>query len=369
MKIFSNTREVTILVVVVLLACSSGSDASEMPSGGKFVNSIGMEFVRIDGGSFSMGSDEGDFDERPVHEVTISRPFYIGRTEVTVEQFRRFRGGYKGKEELEPFACSMSWYDADAFCKWLGVKEGLVYRLPSEAEWEWASRVEGVENMQSGVAEWCFDWHGLYRDGAQVDPVGPKKGWMKVVRGGGLDTFNWDEAYFRRVTNRAAISPRFAPPAKEYLDKMLKWPEGTSETHQASYKRKVRLLGRHTIGFRVVLGEMPKGKPPAFEPPALMRCVKQKGVMLEQGPDANEPYYKIRRLFPYGLDVVKVGWKVGIERGVFEHHHNAALAGLPNGDLLAFYYNRPLNTGEREPILTIAGLRLRRGVGYAEFVA
>jgi hypothetical protein len=361
MVIFSEIKQVAIFGVVVLVAVLSGDAAGKMPSGQKYVNSIGMEFVRIEGGSFSMGSDEGDFDERPVHEVTISTPFYIGRTEVTVEQFGEFRAGYKGKEELEPFASSMSWYDADAFCKWLGVKEGLVYRLPTEAQWELASRFEGPENMQSGVAEWCFDWHGLYRDGAQVDPVGPKKGWMKVVRGGGLDTFKWDETYFRRITNRAAIAPSFSPPTKEYLEKMLKWPDGTSEKQQASYERKVRLLGRHTIGFRVVLGEMPKSKAFDFEAPALMRCVKQKGVMLEQGPDANEPYYKVRRLFPYGLDLVKVGWKVGIEPGVFAHHHNAALAALPNGDLLAFYYNRPLNTGEREPILTIAGLRLRRG--------
>jgi len=349
------------ITVILILGAANAAVAAQMPAEKEYNNSIGMKFVRIEPGAFLMGSDEGDFDERPVHEVTISRPFYIGRTEVTVEQFQQFRPDYRGKKQLEPYASSMSWYDADAFCNWLSVQEGLEYRLPTEAQWEWASRVEGLENMQTRVAEWCFDWHGLYPEVSQVDPVGLEHGWMKVVRGGGLDTFKWDEPYFRRITNRAAIAPGFCPPSQEHLEKMLKWPEGTTEKQQASYRRKVSLLGRHTIGFRVVLGEKPKSKPLTFEPPALMRCVKQKGVMLQQGPDVSKPYYKIRRLFPYGLDLVNVGWKLGIEPGVFAHHHNAALASLPNGDLLAFYYNRPLNTGEREPILSIAGLRLRHG--------
>jgi hypothetical protein len=298
-----------------------------------------------------------------VHEVTISRPYYIGKTEVTTGQFRRFRPNYKGKEELAPFASSVSWFEADAFCNWLGEKEGLPYALPTEAQWEWAGRQQGVKNMQQGPAEWCLDWYGMYPRVPQVDPVGVEHGWVKVVRGGGLDTFKWDEPWYRRLTNRAAIAPAFCPPPGGYLEKMLNWPEDAGEKLRASCKRRASLLGRHTIGFRVVLAEKPKSEPLPFEPPAVMRCVNQKGVMLGRGPDPDRPYYRVRRLFPHGLDLVKVGWRLGIEPGVFPHHHNAAVASLPNGDLLAFYYNRPLNTGEREPILSIAALRLRHGAG------
>jgi formylglycine-generating enzyme required for sulfatase activity len=95
-----------LLILVGLSFSAFGEGAlgeGRMPKGSEYTNSIGMKFVRIERGAFLMGFDEGDFDERPVHEVTISRPFYIGRTEVTVEQFQQFRPDYRGKKELEPY--------------------------------------------------------------------------------------------------------------------------------------------------------------------------------------------------------------------------------------------------------------------------
>ena len=178
-------------------------------------NSIGMQLARIEAGSFEMGvdsvplpkaliagpngviydrpSDAGDYDETPVHRVTISQPFWIGVTEVTAEQYRRFRPEFKPNPYYAPYASGVSWYDAMAFCKWLGEKEGKLYRLPTEAEWEFAARAGtrtafssgmqppapetanawGVKNMHTGVAEWVLDWHGLYPGGIQTDPVGP----------------------------------------------------------------------------------------------------------------------------------------------------------------------------------------------------
>ncbi|HEO72446.1 MAG TPA: formylglycine-generating enzyme family protein, partial [Candidatus Hydrogenedentes bacterium] len=111
-------------------------------------NTLGMPMVRIAPGTFTMGQEQGgDFDERPAHAVTISRPFYISATEVTNAQFEQFApdhrslrgtdGISKGDNEAVVF---VSWHEAVAFCKWLSEKEGKPYRLPTEAEWEYACR-------------------------------------------------------------------------------------------------------------------------------------------------------------------------------------------------------------------------------------
>ncbi|MCU1239067.1 MAG: aerobic sulfatase maturase family protein, partial [Candidatus Solibacter sp.] len=125
-------------------------------------NSIGIALVEIPAGSFQMGvdstpipaellkgpngviydrpSNEGDYDEAPVHQVTISKPFLLSVTEVTVEQFQKFRPGYRGSAHYAPYVSGVSWNDAVAFCEWLSKKEGKAYRLPTEAEWEYAAR-------------------------------------------------------------------------------------------------------------------------------------------------------------------------------------------------------------------------------------
>jgi formylglycine-generating enzyme required for sulfatase activity len=106
------------------------------------VNSVGIEMVKIGPGSFEMGSTLGRdyWDEQPVHKVTISRAFYISETEVTAKQFRQFKAEFVGTAERLPYAAGVSWYEATAFCEWLIKKEGKLYRLPTEAEWEYACR-------------------------------------------------------------------------------------------------------------------------------------------------------------------------------------------------------------------------------------
>ncbi|HEX3879196.1 MAG TPA: formylglycine-generating enzyme family protein, partial [Bryobacteraceae bacterium] len=136
-------------------------------------NSIGMALAAVPAGAFEMGvdsvplpkalltgangvtydrtSDAGDYDENPVHKVKISHPFRMSVTEVTLGQFRKFRPDFPGNPRFAPYAAGVSWYDAVAFCKWLSEKEGKTYRLPTEAEWEYAARAGTRTPFSSGA--------------------------------------------------------------------------------------------------------------------------------------------------------------------------------------------------------------------------
>jgi formylglycine-generating enzyme required for sulfatase activity/serine/threonine protein kinase len=220
---------------------------SARPPGG-FANSIGMEFVPIRPGSFRMGSRPGEagraLDESQ-HDVEITRAFFLGAFEVTQGQYEavmkknpsHFTAANGGGPDHP--VDNVSWEDADAFCKALTEldaerKAGRVYRLPTEAEWEYACRagkttpfhfgdvlslelanfrdVDGKEratkpvgssdkandwglfDMHGNVWEWCQDWYdpGYYRSGPVVglwrDPPGPAKGTQRVLRGGSYDS-------------------------------------------------------------------------------------------------------------------------------------------------------------------------------------
>lgn len=220
--------------IPVALGCVliSASGARALPEGELFTNSIGMEFVRVEPGEFEMGQVEtplpwkilphtggrgnrmdslrdGDFDEHPVHTVRITKPFYIGVYEVTNLQYEEFdsrhrslrgrRGFSKGDNEAVVY---VNWYDAKGFCQWLSEKEGRAYRLPTEAEWEYACRAGtrshyytgatlpkayhknqhetkvpepvnlqvgqtppnpwGLYEMHGNVEEWCHDWSNIW---------------------------------------------------------------------------------------------------------------------------------------------------------------------------------------------------------------
>ena len=211
-----------------------------------------IETVEIPAGSFYMGSNgEGeDADEAPVHRVTISQSFRMGKTEVTNAQFEAFCPSHKslrGKDgvskEDDEAVVNVSYQDAVDFCKWLSEKEGKNYRLPTEAEWEYACRAGtytkyytgdylpesmcrnqtiarnyqpvslkagsgvpnafGLYNMHGNVEEWCLDWYGPYSDEAQTDPTGPATGLYRVTRGGSHHT----PTDYLRSANRMAMLP------------------------------------------------------------------------------------------------------------------------------------------------------------------
>lgn len=208
--------------------------------------------VDIPAGSFYMGSEgKGEnYDEAPVHKVTISHPFRMGKTEVTNAQYEQFRPEHqvlRGKNgistEDDDAVVNISYQDAIDFCAWLSKKEGKLYRLPTEAEWEYACRAGtytlyytgdglpasmcrnqivardykpvslkvgktspnafGLYDMHGNVEEWCLDWYGPYSSEEQTDPTGPATGEFRITRGGSHHT----PVQYLRSANRMAMIP------------------------------------------------------------------------------------------------------------------------------------------------------------------
>jgi formylglycine-generating enzyme required for sulfatase activity len=158
-----------LLAGILCAACSSLSipeaeNASAQPDTEQtWKNSIGVEFVRIPAGSFLMGSPENepycDEDQKPQHRVTLSRPFYLGKYEVTQKQWLAVMDGNPGEFDGPDLPVErVSWDDAREFIRRLNEKEGVnVYRLPTEAEWEYAARAGTMTpEKPCGEMSWQF---------------------------------------------------------------------------------------------------------------------------------------------------------------------------------------------------------------------
>jgi formylglycine-generating enzyme required for sulfatase activity len=206
---------------------TTNSSSSSLPR--TRTNQTGIEFVLIPAGSFMMGSTNGGSDEKPVHQVTISQPFYIGRYEVTQAQWQSVMGNNPSNFKDCGGNCpveQVSWDDAQKFVNKLNESnDGFRYRLPTEAEWEYACRAGttgdyygnvddigwyfnnsgqkthavggkqpnafGLYDMSGNVDEWCEDWYdgNYYASSPATDPQGPNSGPYRVLRGSSWDSF------------------------------------------------------------------------------------------------------------------------------------------------------------------------------------
>ena len=216
-------------------------------------NTIGIEFVLIQAGEFLMGSNSDKDSAKPPHQVRISKPFYLGQYEMTQGQWQAVMGNnpssFKGDAMLP--VENVSWEDVQEFLRRLNAREGgPKYRLPTEAEWEYAARAgtttaysfgdserqlggyawcgEGTEthpvgqkkpnawglyDMHGNVWEWVQDWYGPYKAGAAVDPAGPSSGSNRVYRGGSWFGSTWDCRSANRVSE--------VPSGRGYSDAVL----------------------------------------------------------------------------------------------------------------------------------------------------
>ena len=214
----------------------------ENPSTPKtYTNSLGMEFVLVEAGEFMMGAvpqdEEAGDDEKPQHMVRITKPFYIGKYPVTQGEWEKVMGNnpseFQKAGKKAPVE-TVSWDDCQEFIKKLGKKEGKTYRLPTEAEWEYAARGGGsagsyvytygdeagklgdyawyddnssdtthpvgqkkpnsigLYDMMGNVWEWCEDWfnENYYKNSSGADPKGADKGVFRSLRSGSWDGFD-----------------------------------------------------------------------------------------------------------------------------------------------------------------------------------
>jgi formylglycine-generating enzyme required for sulfatase activity len=225
----------SILVFISLLFAFYNIFAEKVPPGNSanpesYTNSIGMKFRLLKAGEFEMGSENGGEDEKPIHTVLISQDFYLAESEVTQAQYKKVMGINPSHFKDADFPVdTVSWNDAQEFCNKLSQTENREYRLPTEAEWEYACRAGtkteyfwgdkfdvkhafivdntkgkpqqaastkpnpwGLYDMSGNVWEWCQDWYSdkTYKSNPEVDPQGAAFGQFKVIRGGSWDYCN-----------------------------------------------------------------------------------------------------------------------------------------------------------------------------------
>lgn len=318
--------------------------------------------VEIPAGTFTMGTAGAsgqDYDEAPAHEVTLAA-FRMSATEITNVQYEAYVPDHRPVREARTDRFSkkddmavidITWEEANAYCKWLSRQTGKNYRLPTEAEWEYACRAGtttpyytgnsipsamqkeqatnrdlkpvdltvgqttpndfGLYDMHGNVEEWCQDWYGPYSSGAQTNPGGPSKGLYRVTRGGSHNT----PVKYLRSANRMAATP---------------------DDHH------------NQIGFRIVESDAVLSySAPSTAVPANMNNVSQQKH--NWGTASTQPFF----LEPIPFVVAPTDGTP-----FYSHNHQPAVTWCDNGDLLAIWFTTVDENGRE---MEVVGSRLRKG--------
>jgi len=318
------------------------------------------KMVDIPGGSFYMGSlGQGEcWDEAPMHKVTVS-PFKMAETEVTNAQFEEFSPSHRalrGKNagissEDNEAVVYVSYDDAVAYCRWLSEKTGRQFRLPTEAEWEYACKAGsyypysfgeslpssilknqrivrdfkkvslevgvtpkngfGLCDMHGNVEEWCHDWYGLYHEGEFDNPSGPASGDYRVTRGGSHST----PVEFLRSTFRMAMIP--------------------SDCHSQT-------------GFRIAEGPIRPETP--VKTRQIHHDIRPYSWKRVKGPVFREPLVYVKEPLPES------------RCPMYSHNHQPAICWCSGGDILVAWFSANAENGR-----TMVELQSRLSPGSSEW--
>lgn len=327
--------------------------------------------VDIPAGQFQMGTQGAsgqDYDEAPAHSVSVSA-FRMSACEITNVQYEAFDPEHKTirtereegiSKKDDQAVVDVSWNNAVAYCAWLSKQTGKNYRLPTEAEWEYACRAGtttpyytgnslpsemqkaqqtnrnltnvnlsvgkatpnafGLYDMHGNVEEWCLDWYGPYSADTQTNPGGPSDGLYKVTRGGSHNT----PVKYLRSANRSAATP--------------------DDFHLQ-------------IGFRVVESDtQPVYSTPSTVVPACMANVKQDKVWSASSMASSSDPAFFAEPMPFVVAPTD-------GTPFYSHNHQPAITWCDNGDLLAIWFTTVEENGRE---MEVVGARLRHGASAWE---
>ncbi len=273
------------------------------------------------------------WDEQPIHEVEISAAYELCSACVTVAGFSRYEPAHrkesvalrKARDPEEPVT-RVTWEEAAAYCRWLTkhdynegrLPEDCEYRLPTEAEWEYAARcadAEGRAFAEKQVGEWCRDWWAPYAESQITDPAGPATGIIRVIRGA------MDRRGRKRITNRCGALPQ-------------------ERMSDVSFR-----LVRAKKGFQ--------GTDRAPQPEArVFQNVDQKEYDWKPSRNPDEPFFKV------DMGYINRSPKNALNIPYWGRHHVPSITWCDNGDLLATVMTCPNDGSDQMAILLV---RLRAG--------